>query len=387
MTRSAVRAWFLVHKWSGIISTGFLLMLCLTGLPLIFHDEIDQLTESGSAAQMEGRASSAGGLPLDRMLATALAQRPGEVPLFMAFDNASPLLTITTGPMPQAGEDEMTIQIFNRATGELAGRVEDSGVMHFILQLHIDMFAGLPGMLFLGSMGLLFVIAIISGTVLYAPFMRKLAFGTVRTGRSTRVKWLDYHNMLGIITLAWASVVGLTGVINTLATPIVETWQMDELSKMTEHYADKIPLAPEKYSSLDEAMTMAKMAQPGNNPQFIAFPGGSFSSAHHYAVFFQGATPLTEHLLTPALIDAQTGELTDIRPLPWQVQALLLSRPLHFGDYGGLPLKLLWALLDILTILVLGSGLYLWLGKGRASTKSQIIEIENGGLAPETMPT
>jgi len=44
---------------------------------------------------------------------------------------------------------------------------------------------------------------------------------------------------------------------------------------------------------------------------------------------------------------------------------LLLSEPLHFGDYGGLPMKILWAALDIITIIVLGSGLYLWLARGR----------------------
>ncbi|MBU1459972.1 MAG: PepSY domain-containing protein, partial [Gammaproteobacteria bacterium] len=37
-----------------------------------------------------------------------------------------------------------------------------------------------------------------------------------------------------------------------------------------------------------------------------------------------------------------------------------LSQPLHFGDYGGRPMQILWAVLDVLTIIVLGSGLYLW---------------------------
>jgi uncharacterized iron-regulated membrane protein len=45
------------------------------------------------------------------------------------------------------------------------------------------------------------------------------------------------------------------------------------------------------------------------------------------------------------------------------MNALLLSQPLHFGDYGGVPMQWLWAALDVLTIIVLGSGLYLWLGK------------------------
>lgn len=380
MTRSSVRRWFLIHKWTSIISTAFLLMLCITGLPLIFHDEIDTLTESPVAAAMEGEPSASSGFPLDIMLGKALEQRPGEVPLFMAFANDSPMLTITTGPTPQAADGDLTIQLFNRTTGEPMGAIDESGVMDFILQLHTDMFAGLPGMLFLGIMGLLFFVAIVSGTVLYTPFMRKLDFGTVRANRSKRVKWLDYHNMLGIVTLAWASVVGLTGVINTLDQPIIQSWQMGELAEMTATYAGQEPLPPARYGSLDKAMAMARQAQPGNNPQFIAFPGGSFSSGHHYAVFFQGATPLTQTLLTPALIDAETSMLTDIRPLPLQVQALQISRPLHFGDYGGLPLKILWALLDIMTIIVLGSGLYLWLGRRRSSTENRISEIERGGI-------
>ena len=32
----------------------------------------------------------------------------------------------------------------------------------------------------------------------------------------------------------------------------------------------------------------------------------------------------------------------------------------HLRAYGGTPLQILWALLDIATIFVLGSGLYLW---------------------------
>ena len=64
--------------------------------------------------------------------------------------------------------------------------------MAFIFRLHTDLFLGLPGMLFLGFMGLLLAVSIISGVVLYAPFMRQLAFGILRRDKSPRVKWLDY---------------------------------------------------------------------------------------------------------------------------------------------------------------------------------------------------
>lgn len=385
MSRGTVRIWYLVHKWTSLVCTAFLLMLCVTGLPLIFHDEIDAATGHGSNAAISREASSGEGatlLALDKMLAKALAARPGEVPLFMAFSNDDALMTVTTGPTPDTLAAKMTLQQFDRITGEPvgAGPAENDGsVMDFLLQLHTDMFLGLPGMLFLGAMGVLFLAALVSGAVLYAPFMRKLDFGTLRTSRSRRIKWLDYHNLLGIVALAWMMVVGATGVINALVDPITKLWQANELSAMTQAYAGRAPLSPTRYGSLDHAMAEARRALPGMNPQFIAFPGGAYTSKHHYAVFFQGSTPLTERLLTTALIDAEAGTLTDARPMPWYFKALSLSQPLHFGDYGGLTLKILWALLDLFTVLVLGSGLYLWLGRRRVPLELRVREVETGG--------
>jgi len=65
------------------------------------------------------------------------------------------------------------------------------------------------------------------------------------------------------------------------------------------------------------------------------------------------------------LIDASNGQLTDSRELPWYVKSLLLSQPLHFGDYGGMPLKIIWAIFDVITIIILGTGLYLWFARRR----------------------
>ncbi|QNE32845.1 PepSY domain-containing protein [Sphingomonas sp. NBWT7] len=382
MSRGVIRGWFLVHKWSSLVSTVFLLMLCVTGLPLIFHDEIDALAERGG--RTVSATPSSGVSPalqsLDAILARALAAKPGDVPLFMAFSNDDATTTVTTGARPDVPAEAMTLHLFDRVTGQPIGATpaEGEGVMAFLLRLHTDMLMGLPGMFFLGAMGALFVVALASGAVLYAPFMRKLDFGTLRTRRSRRVAWLDHHNLLGIVALAWMAVVGLTGIVNAFVTPITKMWQAGELAEMTQAYAGRAALPPARYGSLDRAMAAARRAVPGMNSQFIAFPGGAFSSRHHYAIFFQGATPLTERLLTTALVDAKTGQLTDQRPMPWYFRALMLSRPLHFGDYGGLPMKLLWALLDVFTIVVLGSGVYLWLGRRRAPTDVLVREIARG---------
>lgn len=362
MKTATIRAWSAVHTWTSLICTLFLLMLCVTGLPLIFTHEIEHALEQKHWTP----ANPAGPmLPLDRVLDIALAERPGEVPIFMSFDEDRPVVNVTTAPSVDSPGSQMHFAPYDRTSGDPAPQVGGVPVLEFLLQLHTDMFAGLPGMLFLGLMGLLFAASIVSGVVVYAPFMRRLPFGAVRTRKSRRVRWLDYHNLLGIVAVAWMMVVGLTGVVNTLADPIISYWKADRLGQLTAAYASKAPAA--ERSSLDAAVAKAQQALPGMQLQFVAFPGGSYSTDHHYAVFFHGDTPVTKHLITPALMDAQTGELTAAEPMPWYAEALSLSQPLHFGDYGGLPLKILWALLDLATIAILITGVYLWLSRRRQS--------------------
>ena len=361
MKPSTVRIWSLVHKWTSLVSTIFLLLLCITGLPLIFHHEIEEIT--GSAASPAVVAAGTPRAGLDRIAATAIADKPGMVVQYLAWEKDEPnaVMAIINTSIDAHPNDSKALNL-DAHSAEVLGPI-GGGFMLVILRLHTDMYAGLPGKLFLGGMGALMLVAIVSGVVLYAPFMRRLNFGTVRASRSGRAKWLDVHNLLGVVTVIWAVVVGGTGVVNTWADLMLNQWRATEVAPMIAAYAGRA--APTRLAPLDPVIAAARAAAPGMDPGFVAFPGTSFSSPHHFAVFMRGDTPLTSKLLKPILVDAETGKVTDVRDLPWYLTALLVSQPLHFGDYAGMPLKILWALLDIATIVVLGSGLYLWWGKRR----------------------
>ena len=361
MTFGVLRTWAWIHRWSSLVCTVFLAMLCLTGLPLIFHEEIDAATTP--RASLAALPADAPMLSLDAIVARAVAKQPGEVPIYLSFDTDRPVVNVTTGPTPDAAAADMHFMPMDWRTGDFVAAPPAGGLTDFLLTLHTDMFLGVPGMLSLGLMGLLFVIAIVSGVVIYAPYMVKLEFGVVRKSRRARVRWTDYHKLLGVVTLAWAIVVGGTGVINTLSGQITDLWKADQLGAMVgERRGAPAYGGP---VAVQAALDAAHRAAPGMNPQFMAFPGSPFSSSGDIAVFMQGATAATEKLLTPVLADARTGALTAARPMPWYMQALFLSQPLHFGAYGGLAMKLIWAALDLITLIVLGSGVYLWACKGR----------------------
>jgi uncharacterized iron-regulated membrane protein len=361
-TATALRRWSWIHKWTSLVCTVFMLLLCLTGLPLIFSQEINHWIHSD--IQPQTVVSGTPAASMDRVLTAAQARHPALVPLFMSQEAGEPEMWLVTLAQTPTERDDLRSVVVDARTAAVLGEPRfDEGFMAVMLRLHVDLFAGLPGTLFLGFMGLLLVAALASGVVLYAPFMRKLEFGTVRHERSLRVRWLDLHNLLGIVTLVWASVVGLTGVINTLGEPVIKLWQADQMAEMLAPYKDGTP--PAEHASLQSSVTAARILEPTMRVGFIAFPGTDFSSPFHYNLFMQGNEPLTSRLFKPVLVDASTGQVSDSRELPWYVTAVLISQPLHFGDYGGLPMKIVWALLDIATIVVLGSGLYLWIKRKR----------------------
>ncbi len=368
-TRS-LRRWGAVHKWTSLICTGFMLLLCITGLPLIFHHEIDDLLHAEvKPVEVPPGTPRA---DLDRLMANAMAKAPGEVPHFLVWDRDDPnAMFVSVGKSLASNPVDNLLIRMDANTGEFLDAPDvTSRFTYIMLKLHTDMFAGLPGKLFLGLMGILFCVAIVSGIVVYAPSMRKLSFGVYRSRRTRVVRWLDIHNLAGILLVMWALVVGFTGVINTWADLVLKIWQFGQLAEMTAQYRDRT--TPTNLSPVQIAVDEAVKAVPGMQPSFVAFPGTIFTSKSHYAVFLRGDTPVTSRLLKPALVDAETGKLTDTRDMAWYVTTLFLSQPLHFGDYGGMPLKILWALLDVLTIAILITGIYLWLRRRKAGVSVEL---------------
>lgn len=364
--KPALRRWLFVHKWSSLICTLFLLLICLTGLPLVLREELNDLLNGGLPY-----AKVADGTPnisLDRVVDASRKMYPGEAIITVFVDDDEPKIMVFMASSLEAFKADRRSLFsisFDAHTGDVLKQTKPFGAdgltfLQWMLSLHRDLFMGLTGELFLGAMALLFVAAIVSGIAIYGPFTRKLDFGTVRAGRSRRLKWLDLHNLLGVVTLGWALVVGVTGVINELSTPLFALWQQTDVRAMLAPMQGKPVPQISELSSPQVAYDRVKAAFPDMITSSVVYPGSPFGSPFHYVVWTKGKEPLTSRLFSPVLVDARTGALVSAVTMPWYLRALELSRPLHFGDYGGMPLKIIWVLLDLVTIFVLGSGLYLW---------------------------
>ncbi|MEM6733408.1 MAG: PepSY domain-containing protein [Myxococcota bacterium] len=367
MKSTTLKKWIWIHRWSSLVGMVFMLMLCLTGLPLIFAHELDHWL--GNTAEAPPMAEETPHASIDELVRAAERDSGGHAVRFLVEDpDDSDVWYFNMGESVDAADLSDFVGYDARTATQLSEYPLDGGIVGILLRLHVDLFAGIYGMLFLGLMGVLMLLAIVSGVVIYAPFMRRLDFGEIRARRARRTQWLDMHNLFGAVTMVWLAAVSLTGVINTLSIPVFEAWKATQLDEMKAPYADAKPVSALD-ASAELAVRSAQASEPDMTLSFMAFPGNSFASPAHFVAFMRGNTPWRSKFFRPLLIDARTGAVVEKRDLPWFAAVLLLSQPLHFGDYGGMPLKILWALLDILSIIVLSSGLYLWAVKKPAAAK------------------
>jgi len=83
MKSQTIRRWSFIHTWSSLICTLFLLMLAITGLPLVFHHEIEHLL--GDAPEFREMPADTPRMDLQQLVKAAEAHRPGEVVQYFVY--------------------------------------------------------------------------------------------------------------------------------------------------------------------------------------------------------------------------------------------------------------------------------------------------------------
>ncbi|HEX6590549.1 MAG TPA: PepSY domain-containing protein, partial [Moraxellaceae bacterium] len=155
---ASIRRWYAVHKWTSLICTAFMLLLCLTGLPLIFHHEIHEL-EHHFAGETERGPRPAGTVlaSLDTVVANALKEHPGHIPGLVSWTEDEPdVLLVGTQERGNTDPEKVAFMNMDQRNGALMEKhTQELDFMTLMFRLHVDLFAGLPGMLFLGVMGML----------------------------------------------------------------------------------------------------------------------------------------------------------------------------------------------------------------------------------------
>ena len=227
----------------------------------------------------------------------------------------------------------------------------------------------------MGAVALLYAVALVSGLIIFLPTLTK-DFLAMRIGHNIKRLWMDVHNALGVVSLPFHIVMALTCVVfayhdefydvqGAVVYPEGVVWQREAPPAPPTPDAQPLPAS--------ELLRLAHEQQPG----FEVF---NFSFKHASGQIEASITGLDTRYGTRARtyasthLNPYTGEI-DPHDLPGQMDpwdtAVNTFFMLHFGSFGGNPVRWFYLLLGLAGALLFYTGNLLWIESRRRKQRAE----------------
>ncbi|WP_050025412.1 PepSY domain-containing protein [Verrucomicrobium sp. BvORR034] len=193
-----------LHSWLGLLAGLGLLVIGLTGSILVFSSEIDAVLNPALV-----RVKPAGSrMSFDSLKARVLEQLPGwEINRWYLSSNPEAADTVRVSARDHAADLPTFV---NPYTGQVLGKRDwGQGLVGWLLELHYSFHAGAWGVVVVGACAALLLASSLTGIYLYRDFWRH--FLRLRWKASMRLFCSDLHKAIGITSLAFNLILGLTG--------------------------------------------------------------------------------------------------------------------------------------------------------------------------------
>lgn len=371
------RRLFAWHKWTGLIGGVFVLFLIFTGTIAVFKNEIDWLVTPAKRVEATGEVR-----PLDEMLANVKSEFPDK--RIANFSFAEDAETAHTFQAEGKSADERLTIFVNPYTAQVTGTRNGETLANVIRQTHVRFYAfGANGRIVVGVFGLLMFASALTGIFIYAPFMkgvfaRKMKFWQIRQD-NLKVKNSDWHKLIGIVTLVFNLIVGLTGAV--LGLENLAPYHKPTQALIHPRPLNEKELAPppsvENQLALDSVLQNARSSMPDFEPKSVNFPKTGKS---HFVVFGnikgrferEGASFVVLDTTSGAVL--QTQNAAQVQKVTWLYN---LNEPLHFGNFTGVWMKWIYFVFGLAASALTFTGLWLWLLKRFKINKVSILRINS----------
>ncbi|MFD2598240.1 PepSY-associated TM helix domain-containing protein [Sphingobacterium corticis] len=248
--------------------------------------------------------------------------------------------------------------------------------LHFLAPLNqIPIRIGTPfGYLLAGVVSFLFLFALITGLFLHWDKI-KTNFFLFRPWSKWKTVWTDMHTVLGVIGFPFQLIFAITGVILivnfALTTPFAKVLYDGKQEQLFEdlQYNRTIDV-PYSYSALNSKFDLndfiAEWQQKWGSSKISRIHIRNFNdqnmqvvleSKPHPTQSFAGSGFVRQEIATGKVLESKSpineGNYID------GVRSLIYH--LHFGDFGGTPLRLVFFVLGLMGCVVIISGIMIWL--------------------------
>lgn len=384
MQRDTTKKYYIIHSWLGVVTGILLFIVAYTGAFSVFgHNELKVWANEGVRGGVthdygavedlvKQHASDVGEDYLDHIR----IMLPGEssfTRLQIGFEKEVVL---------KSGRHEHHVIVFSHNPKTLAledtfkGSLNDwflnrpQDMADFMVTFHADLHLGNPwGLVLTGLLGLTLFASVITGVIIHRKILRELF--SFRPLRSLRLLFTDTHKVLGVWGLLFHGTIAFTGAFLGLVLVLLVP-----AAAFVSFSGDQEKLVETFLPEIEPAITgVPAEPRPGdiltqfraNNPHVMLIDANIHGWGDESAIM--AITTLGGDTLAASEtfeLSAVTGELQKSYSTFGKhdsVTGVFLDAmyPLHFGNFGGVFVKVIWSLLGVGTALLAVTGMMIWI--------------------------
>jgi uncharacterized iron-regulated membrane protein len=349
------RVLFQVHLWIGVIIGLYIIAVCASGCVLVF--EQDLLNDRPPLAE----AAVPGPPDWGRLSQAAMSANPGSTLAYIDMRSANRRVV----PVGLKKDDETLVVYTDSHTGRILTQ-EVLGRKHWLVEsalaLHTELALGASGAIADGVGGaLLFLMALI-GMVLWWPGVRTWK-------RALKINWrvpwarlnFDVHRAFGFWCFVLVAMWGITGAYFIFPDSVHELISrfsdIGALKQLPSEWKQGDPVLP-----VGDFIRRARAIYPHDE---LAYAFMDVDRPHGEVQIYMSPNPsVPMELLEDEVVfnPASGAVLMNTSSARWTAgeRFSLGVYAVHFGDFGGLLVQILWALLGLVPVVLVITAYTMW---------------------------
>lgn len=337
-----------IHKWLGLIAGIFILIMGITGSILVFDDEIEHFIQRDVIYQPD----SGQPVSLDNAYASIIGKHSNWDVRFTVI----PAKADRTIEAEIRRPDDRRYLYLHPVTGEIMRDIDsESTFSYWMLKLHYQLHSGFIGEIILLIAGLMFICSLITGFWFYRKAIRRVLTFKIRPRfRNLQSASSELHRSVGVWALIFNLITAVTGVVILV---IIVLTHVESEGK-----PPPLPDPPAVEASLDKVIETARESNPGFDPSYMRMPA---QPDRQITLYGHMDTDLPIHYEFSNYVQFDPGAGTEsnaffIRNQPVSTHLLSFTYPLHFGDWGGIIIKILYCLFGLAPAILSITGFIIW---------------------------
>jgi uncharacterized iron-regulated membrane protein len=332
---------FKYHSWLGLITGLYLVIMGLSGAILVFHDSIEQTVSINIPANFVQKS------PDYDLAITAVQNKYPLWELRLAKFKKDEVLVFDLRNLKERRK-----VFVNPYTAEIIKDLNyQTQFTSWLLKLHYSLHAGVIGRILILLFGILFLLSLITGIYLYRNSILKTLLFKVKIKKKKRKSFYSsLHRYVGVWALLLNIVLVITGI--TLSYGVAKAGLNTPLP----------PASPEIVTSVNKILNKLKKNDPEFTPTYIRLPKQETAKIAIYGNFDKDPFFFSE-FFNSFQIDYKTGKILSVTKIS---EASLLKKldsmvsPLHYGEYGGIWIRILYSFIGLSGPFLSITGFYLW---------------------------